>query len=125
MMPDQRLTLIAAAPGTGKWRARCACGVVKLVEARLVRSGNTRSCGCLRREVNRAGTKPRLAATIGLRVGNRTVTGFCGRDRHGKRLVTVECQCGYVAGVVESKFMRGHLNACLSCGQKNRRRKGL
>jgi hypothetical protein len=36
------------------WLFRCDCGVEKAVLAASVRSGNTRSCGCLGREVSRA-----------------------------------------------------------------------
>ena len=119
----QRLTLITAVPGTGKWLAKCTCGVVKLVVGASVRNGDTRSCGCLRREVSRAGTKPRLAAHVGLHVGSRVVIGVGHRDKHGKRLVTTRCKCGFVARVGESKFMRGRSNACASCGQLERRRR--
>ncbi|MSS07081.1 hypothetical protein FYJ38_00310 [Clostridium sp. WB02_MRS01] len=32
------------------WRCRCDCGKECIVEARLLKYGNTKSCGCLRRE---------------------------------------------------------------------------
>ena len=34
------------------WGVRCDCGVVKTVESRSLRTGNTRSCGCLRVEMS-------------------------------------------------------------------------
>jgi hypothetical protein len=36
------------------WRCRCDCGREKDIEAQALRTGNTRSCGCLRREASRA-----------------------------------------------------------------------
>ena len=36
------------------WRCRCDCGVECIVAGQSLRQGNTRSCGCLRSEVNRA-----------------------------------------------------------------------
>lgn len=35
------------------WRCRCDCGVVVTVVGSCLRRGNTRSCGCLRREAAR------------------------------------------------------------------------
>src|SRR5262249_4980447 len=32
------------------WRSRCECGVECLVSGKVLRSGHTKSCGCLRRE---------------------------------------------------------------------------
>lgn len=37
------------------WRCRCSCGKEAVVPWRALRRGNTRSCGCLRREVLAAG----------------------------------------------------------------------
>lgn len=34
--------------GQRRWHARCDCGNVILVAAHAVKSGNTKSCGCLR-----------------------------------------------------------------------------
>lgn len=36
------------------WSCRCECGEVLDVRGRSLRSGNTRSCGCLRREIAEA-----------------------------------------------------------------------
>lgn len=53
-----RLTVLEWAPeehmrGTF-WKCRCDCGAVVIVCGRHLRSGNTRSCGCLRVEKARA-----------------------------------------------------------------------
>jgi hypothetical protein len=45
--------LLVVERGTGpraKWVCRCECGNVVEVQGGNLRSGNTRSCGCLRRE---------------------------------------------------------------------------
>ena len=34
------------------WRCKCECGQVVSITASSLRSGKTRSCGCLRREVS-------------------------------------------------------------------------
>ncbi len=48
-----RLTVIElfAEQGRRKARVRCDCGTEKIVVAYALRSGDTRSCGCLRKEV--------------------------------------------------------------------------
>lgn len=50
------ITVLGAAPPDGKgvlWNCECACGTKFQARARLVRRGNTKSCGCLRSEANR------------------------------------------------------------------------
>ena len=39
--------------GDGKWLCECECGNQKIIRSSKLRSGNTRSCGCLRREIIR------------------------------------------------------------------------
>jgi hypothetical protein len=60
-----RLTLIERAgsvsTGAQAWRVRCDCGTEKVVSLAACRTGNTRSCGCLRRE---NGTKYLIAANV-------------------------------------------------------------
>lgn len=51
-----RLTVIAHSPdegGPSKWRCICECGTEKVITGGLLTSGNTRSCGCLNRELTR------------------------------------------------------------------------
>lgn len=51
-----RLTVIEQAPTVhySQWRCRCTCGGEKVVSAKMLRGGWTKSCGCLRREHSRA-----------------------------------------------------------------------
>jgi hypothetical protein len=53
-MSDTRLTLITEVPGHPRSRAlvRCMCGQERIIRLDSFRSGNARSCGCLRREVS-------------------------------------------------------------------------
>jgi len=38
--------------GRAKWLCRCDCGRETAVDSRNLKSGNTRSCGCLRRDIS-------------------------------------------------------------------------
>lgn len=49
-----RLTVIAEAAKRGRrrfWHCRCVCGRTKQIAQSMLRSGRTRSCGCLRTEL--------------------------------------------------------------------------
>lgn len=55
-----RITVIKRAPkdkrGECYWLCRCSCGNIKRVSGYKLRSGNTRSCGCLQNEIRKSGT---------------------------------------------------------------------
>lgn len=38
-------------PSGAAWACRCACGNTCIVKASLLRNGNTKSCGCLKKEI--------------------------------------------------------------------------
>ena len=42
---------------TAYWKCRCDCGVETIVSGKALRNGTSRSCGCLREEVNREAMK--------------------------------------------------------------------
>lgn len=52
----ERLTVLEKDPlrdsnGSSKWICKCICGTIKSISQRSLRSGATRSCGCLNREI--------------------------------------------------------------------------
>lgn len=44
-----RLTVIKYA-GEYKWVCKCECGIMRVVKSSRLRTGNTKSCGCLRKD---------------------------------------------------------------------------
>jgi hypothetical protein len=48
-----RLTVVAYA-GRRRWHCRCACGSLRVVRGPDLKNGNSKSCGCLSREVSAA-----------------------------------------------------------------------
>lgn len=42
------LTVIAESKPKGFWKVRCSCGTEKVVRGSALRSGNTKSCGCIK-----------------------------------------------------------------------------
>lgn len=64
-----RLTVIAPAEDCDKehsypWKVRCDCGTVFTVSRYNLASGNTRSCGCLKRETMRNNRRNRKECTV-------------------------------------------------------------
>ena len=41
--------------GAGRWLCQCACGVERSIDGKSLRTGHTRSCGCLSTERKRGG----------------------------------------------------------------------
>lgn len=55
------------------WRCQCRCGAIVVVDGCCLRNGNTQSCGCLRKDINRAAqrthdlsTSPEYQVWIGI-----------------------------------------------------------
>jgi len=46
------------------WNCRCDCGTTKIVHGSAIVSGNTRSCGCLAREVKARTRKPKNGSEV-------------------------------------------------------------
>ena len=101
-----------------RWQCRCSCGVIVVVTSNQLRTGQTRSCGCLRREVTSARV---LQDLTGLRFGRWIVLG-----RHGTRVTPngskqplwdALCDCG-TRGVVTGVNLRtGQTKSC-GCTQR-------
>lgn len=57
-LPFSRLLVVGPAPnsrrGQARWLCRCDCGTEKVVSASSLKSGTSRSCGCLNEELKRA-----------------------------------------------------------------------
>ncbi len=52
-----RLVVLSRAPNNVdrnvQWRCRCSCGEITVIRSQALRAGTTRSCGCLRADMNR------------------------------------------------------------------------
>jgi hypothetical protein len=105
--------------------ARCNCGEVKVYPWRSLRTGNTRSCGCLRREVSGtiASRYVHLPVTAlpGERFGKLTVLHDAPRTgRHRK--VTAVCDCGKTRDYDARTLVAGGARSC-GCGRADANRR--
>lgn len=55
-----RLRATARTSSGGKWTCQCDCGKTCSVYISYLRSGHTKSCGCLKREISRSGAGDRF-----------------------------------------------------------------
>ena len=93
-----------------RWVCRCICGTETIVRGESLRSGNTKSCGCMQHPIlDLVGKKFGLLTAL-KRVGNSKyhgVTWFC------------KCDCGDTK-IVPSSLLRN--GSTKSCGCLNRRK---
>jgi hypothetical protein len=110
-----RWTVESAAESDGKslrWNCRCDCGNVGLVWSSSLKSGESQSCGCLRRELQ----KPE--DVTGKRFGRLTSLRFIER-RRGTAHWLCRCDCGNLATVCISSLKDGTTKSC-GCYQRDR-----
>ena len=93
------------------WRCQCDCGNQTDVPGTMLRSGNTKSCGCLQKEK----ASKSLIDLTGKKFGLLTVLG---RDEskpkgHQKRVYWIcKCECGNHISVQGYDLKRGHTKSC-------------
>ena len=114
------------------WVCRCDCGNVTVVESRSLRSGATKSCGCLKIEKAReAGRKVGKSSKGRGRAKNLTAMRF-GRlvalrpteeRRNGNVVWECRCHCGKTVYVSTGNLMRGSSASCGCLRKENAGRK--
>ena len=77
-VPESRLEVIKRyelndAENKPQWLCRCTCGNTIIVTGKRLKSGNTKSCGCLQPEKARQSGEKRKKDLIGQRFGLLTV----------------------------------------------------
>lgn len=112
-------------------KCRCDCGIYTLVRTSNLKRGNTKSCGCLHREVLAEKAKERRESNqlpefrapynqthkmIGQRFGRLVVTDIVERDKHGHAMVECLCDCGERTIVRASLLKNGNTKSC-GCGR--------
>lgn len=118
----------------GAWVCSCACGNpnMKPIDAYRIKSGETRSCGCLSREAARANGLQNAGKTyaprtdlVGQVFGFLEVVAFAGYRQYGERL---RCDSNWLAKCLrcgsQREYSRGNLKDphTLSCGCLSRER---
>lgn len=114
------LTVIERAENNGSraaWKCKCKCGQEVVVTGKLLRQGQTRSCGCLKseilvqRNIERGG-----GSLIGQRFGKLTVIKegqwIVRKNGHRDRTWICQCDCGNTTEVVHRYLRFGDTSSC-------------
>ena len=89
------------------WECKCDCGNIVEVSTSALRSGNTKSCGCLTSE-----------NLVGMKFGRLTVMDReSPKSKKTKGLWVCKCECGNVIKVNTSALKSGNTTSC-GCKRK-------
>lgn len=121
-----RLTVIeragSNASGYALWKCKCDCGNECIARGDCLRSGQTKSCGCLRKEainiVAHHGYRRTHIDETGNRYGRLTVIRRGGTSAQGTKWVC-KCDCGNYAEVRGAALRRGLTRSC-GCYRRER-----
>jgi hypothetical protein len=101
------------------WLCKCDCGNEVTVRFSSLKSGGTRSCGCLKKQVKGPCEKVRNKL-IGQRFGRLTVieiTGFTSTDHY--LMAKCECDCGNTI-IIKAKLLRSGKTTSCGCYAKEK-----
>ena len=103
--------------GRLNWHCQCVCGRQVMVSSNNLRSGNTKSCGCLK-----AANTGRRLNLLGHRFGRLTVMSY-DNTINGRARWLCECDCGNKHVASATKLRRGTVSSCGCLVQHMRARK--
>jgi len=99
-----------------KWLCSCSCGSGRLsaVVGQKLRSGHTRSCGCLQVESNAAkkGKTVDRSSLVGRKFGRLTVVEDSGKRAVGNVIYSCICECGNTSNVRAYALKNGDTTSC-------------
>ncbi|MBC2191631.1 hypothetical protein HCB44_04940 [Listeria sp. FSL L7-0229] len=88
---------------------QCECGNTCTTTLAKLRSGHTKSCGCLIKDV----AAKKFEKFIGVKKNRLTIIADTGnRTSDGQRMVLCQCECGEKREVVFAKFNNGDTKSC-------------
>lgn len=97
----------------GYYICECECGTIKSISQQLLKSGHSKSCGCIRKETTRARGKQNKKDLTGKTFGRLTVVGETeDRNLDGQVTWKCRCQCGNTCLVPTSRLTQGNTTSC-------------
>jgi len=111
-----KLTVIKEAEQKGYiryWQCKCECGTIKNIRQVSLTSGNSKSCGCIRKG----------KVLTGKRFGILTALEIIGR-KNGKSVWKCKCDCGNYVDVVSTRLTAQNTKSC-GCLKKKQEKENL
>lgn len=93
----------------GRWLCKCDCGTDRLVSGGSLRTGKTKSCGCLLRE---RAAETRLNDLSGKEFGWLTVLSRSDNSKYGDSRWLTVCVCGIQTVVRSCNLVSGNTASC-------------
>ena len=109
----------SAKDGKATWLCNCICGKSLIVQGKDLRSGNTKSCGCLHLEIN---SQLRTKDEIGGVYDRLTVIKRAGTTKGGQATWLCKCDCEDEVVVEGAKLRDGHTKSCGCLKHENKGR---
>lgn len=99
--------------GSVVWQCLCDCGNKCEVTSSSLRTGRTKSCGCLKKETDRA-TKNTWIDLTGQKFGHLTVIERVESDKYGHARWKCKCDCPLQTEIIvlADNLRRGHTQSC-------------
>ena len=107
-----RLTVLSQAPSRNHkafWLCQCDCGNQKEICGNLLKTGNTKSCGCLGRENLYLS---RINKIQGKKFGNLLALEPTAERRDSKIVWKCQCDCGNICYVISTFLTQGRTQSC-------------
>lgn len=102
-----RLTTLRKPDGK-HWLCRCDCGAVSKVQCSRLRSGRTKSCGCLARDHAKNLSRSRMVDITHQYFGRLFVLGLSGNGNQWQCV----CECGEMTLTTSHHLRTGHVKSC-------------
>ena len=91
-----------------RWLCKCDCGNKTIVASNNLQNGNVKSCGCLKKEVDKS-TRRNLT---GQRFGRLTALEDVGASKFKTRLWRFRCDCGNEVILDTAQILSGNTSSC-------------
>lgn len=112
-----KLTVIKRAPNRNNrtmWLCECECGNKTVVGGAMLKSGNTKSCGCLK-------NNHKYENIVGNKYGKLTVVSFSHMAPGYNAMWNCRCECGGSCVVAAKNLKSGKQESC-GCSRSNKRK---
>ncbi len=111
-----RLVTIEPTPerygGEMVWKCQCDCAKIVLVVGGSLRSGHTKSCGCLQKRFARKQGLLNAKDIRGRKFGRLTALESTDKKQHSNYFWKCKCDCGSITFVSISHLTRGTTRSC-------------